>query len=165
MDAICDTSPLIFLVKIGRINVLQKLYTSISIPPAVQSELYTNLSSDEILIRELIKQGSITVVTASPQSLEMVPEELGSGEEEALALMHDMHRAILITDDSQARTYCRAHSFQVTGTIGVLVEAYYRKIIPPSEDDIDHLIEAGMWLSEPFYHRIINEIEKMRNEI
>lgn len=43
------------------------------------------------------------------------------------------------------------------GTVGILIEAGERGIIPSVRRELDHLIEAGMWIDEAFYHRILQE--------
>jgi predicted nucleic acid-binding protein len=45
----------------------------------------------------------------------------------------------------------------VTGTIGVLIEAREKGLLVSIRRELDRLVEAGMWLDELFYHRILRE--------
>jgi len=45
----------------------------------------------------------------------------------------------------------------VTGTLGIIIEARERGMIPSVRCELDRLIEAGMWIDEAFYHRILQE--------
>jgi hypothetical protein len=83
-----------------------------------------------------------------------VPADLGDGEREAIALAIETEVDMIVLDDQQRRTVARVRNLAVTGTIGVLIEARGRDMIPSVRRELDLLIEAGMWIDEAFYHRI-----------
>jgi uncharacterized protein len=60
-------------------------------------------------------------------------------------------------DDQRGRRIAREKGLSVTGTVGVLIEARGRDMISSVQRELDHLIEAGMWIDEVFYHRILQE--------
>ena len=63
----------------------------------------------------------------------------------------------VILDDQQGPHVAREQGLSVTGTVGILIEARERGIIPSVRHELDHLIEAGMWIDEAVYHRILQE--------
>lgn len=65
---------------------------------------------------------------------------------------------LVILDDQQGRSVARERGLLVTGTVGVLIEARERGLIPSVRHELDRLIEAGMWIDEAFYHRILQEL-------
>lgn len=87
----------------------------------------------------------------------MLPPDLGIGEREAIALALETEADFIILDDQQARRVARARGLQVTGTVGVLIESREKEVILSLRQELDRLIEAGMWISEIFYHRILQE--------
>jgi predicted nucleic acid-binding protein len=64
---------------------------------------------------------------------------------------------LVILDDRQGRLVSRDRGLSVTGTVGVLIEAKERGFIPSLRPEMDRLIEAGMWINEVFYHRVLKE--------
>lgn len=83
--------------------------------------------------------------------------DLGSGEREAIALAIETRADLVVLDDQKGRRVARERGLSVTGTIGVLVEAREGGVIPSIRHELDRLIEAGIWLDEAFYHRILKE--------
>jgi len=69
----------------------------------------------------------------------------------------------IVLDDLKARLAARDKDLSVTGTVGVLIEAKERGFIPSLRPEIDRLIEARMWVSEVFYHRILKEYGEYRD--
>ncbi len=63
----------------------------------------------------------------------------------------------MILDDQEGRRVACERGLSITGTVGVLVEARERGLIPSLRQELDRLIEAGMWIREAFYHRILQE--------
>jgi predicted nucleic acid-binding protein len=72
----------------------------------------------------------------------------------------ETHADLVVIDDLEGRQFARNLGLPLTGTIGILVEARERKLISSIRLELDHLIEAGMWLDEVFYHRILNEFSE-----
>jgi hypothetical protein len=67
---------------------------------------------------------------------------------------------LLILDDHRGRQVARGWNISTAGTIGVLVEDRDRGLIPSIRNELDHLIEAGMWVGEMFYHRLLREFNE-----
>jgi len=159
---VCDTSPLIFLSKIERIFIVFQLYPKVVIPPAVSSEIFESRRKPENILRHLVEDDKILRRAPAKEMLQRVPHEFGRGEREAIALALELSQSLLITDDAQARKFARNHGLPLTGTIGILLEAYQRQIVPPTVHDIDRLVEAGLWMHENFYNRIIQVVEDIK---
>jgi hypothetical protein len=64
---------------------------------------------------------------------------------------------LLILDDQQGRVVALEKGLIITGTIGVLIESRDKQLISSLRKELDRLIEAGMWMNEFFYHRILAE--------
>ena len=157
MRVVLNTSPQILLAKIGRLDLLIKLYNDILIPASVLDELLVKPSGDIQKIQVLIRAGDFQVQKATSENISRVRADLGAGEREAIALAIEKNADLVILDDQEGREIARSRGLSVTGTIGVLVEARKRNLIPSIRPELDRLIEAGMWLNEIFYDRILQE--------
>ncbi len=116
---ISDTSCLIILAKIGELDLLRQVSGSVRTTPDIAAE-YGEILPDWVEIasvQDAYKQ----------QLLEM---QLDKGESSAIALALEMQGSTLILDDYKARKVAQRLGLALTGTIGVLVKAKLRGIIP-----------------------------------
>jgi hypothetical protein len=157
LKVVLNTSPQILLAKIGRLDLLTQLYSDILIPASVLDELIAKPGGEIKKIQALIRAGDFQVQKAANENIDRIPADLGVGEREAIALAIEKNADLVILDDREGRKIARSRGLSVTGTIGVLVEARERSLIPSIRPELDRLIEAGMWLNEAFYHRILQE--------
>lgn len=157
MTVVVNTSPLILLAKIGQLDLLVRLYSQVVVPNAVWSELQAKPSHETQQIENYIQVGVFHRQQASPQHLSKVSPHLGRGEQEAIALAMQLQAGLVILDDQEGRRIARQESLSITETIGVLIEAREKGLLPSIRRELDRLIEAGMWLDELFYHRILQE--------
>lgn len=116
---IADTSCLIVLTKIGELDLLRQVYGSISTTPDVASEYGEALPTwvEVASVQDSYKQ----------LLLEM---QLDKGEASAIALALEMPGSTLILDDYKARKVAHRLGLALTGTIGIVVKAKLKGIIP-----------------------------------
>ncbi len=116
---IADTSCLIVLTKIGELDLLRQVYGSISTTPDVAAEYGEALPTwvEVASVQDSYKQ----------LLLEM---QLDKGEASAIALALEMPGSTLILDDYKARKVARRLGLALTGTVGILVKAKLKGIIP-----------------------------------
>ena len=130
------------------------------IPKAVADEIGTKPGEENDQVQALLKKGTLQLKQVSEKILAELPIDLGRGEREAIALVIDSGADLVILDDRQGRLVSRDRGLSVTGTVGVLIEAKERGFIPSLRPEMDRLIEAGMWVNEVFYHRILKEYDE-----
>ena len=130
------------------------------IPKAVADEIGTKPGEENDQVQALLKKGTLQLKQVSEKILAELPIDLGRGEREAIALFIDSGADLVILDDRQGRLVSRDRGLSVTGTVGVLIEAKEKGFIPSLRPEMDRLIEAGMWISEVFYHRILKEYDE-----
>jgi uncharacterized protein len=92
--------------------------------------------------------------------LESVPADLGAGDREAIAVAIETEAALVLLDDRAGRRFARERDLSITGTIGILIEARAGDMLSSVRGELDRLIEAGMWIYEAFYHRILQEFDE-----
>lgn len=109
---ISDTSCLIILSKIGELDLLRRLYKTVTITRDILLE-YGEIVPDWIEVQQ-VKD------SYSQQLLEM---QINKGEASAIALALSSGKHILILDDWKARKVAERLGLTVTGTLGVIIKA------------------------------------------
>ena len=104
------------------------------IPSSVLSEVEASPGKEVGQIRARLRSRKFQLHEATKRALEGVPADLGPGEREAIALALETKADIVILDDQQGRRIAREKGLSVTGTIGVLIEAQERGVIPYSDE-------------------------------
>lgn len=154
---VCDTSPLLILAKAGRLRLLTTLYETVEIPTAVLDEVNVRERPDAEAIRQWRHKQDIPVREPLEATLHSLPEELGEGERAALALAIERDADLVVLDDQEGRRVAKRRGLSVTGTIGILVEARSTGHIDSLRRELDRVVEAGLWISESFYERLLQE--------
>jgi len=140
---IADSSCLIGLSKIGKLEVLQQLFGKILIPEAVYHE---------VVIQGSGRVGAEDVKNANWIEKRKVQNELavkafriniGHGESEAIALATESKADFIILDDLKARQTSEELGLPVIGTIAVLQKSVEKGIIENLESAINDLRDAG----------------------
>ena len=122
MLVVSDATPLHYLVLIGEIDLLQRLYGRVIIPQAVVDEL--SVPKAPVQVRDWIASLPEWVTTGRARPLASLPFEfLGPGERQAIALAQDCDGGILLTDDLRARSAAESVNIQVVPTIRILATA------------------------------------------
>ncbi len=134
---VSNTSGLIALEAIGRLDLLERLYQKLLIPPAVESEWGTPCPS-WMIVSPIRNQ---TLV----QALRL---QLGAGESEAIALSTDCGAARLILDDQRARRIAAQLQVPITGTLDIVIHAKQRGFLSLVRPVFDDLRASGFWLSD-----------------
>lgn len=122
---VSNTTPLIALAEIGKLDVLHKLYGEILIPEAVRREIIQEPARSETQRAGWILTRSIRY----PENKEFYRARLHSGEVEAILLAHEEQADLLIIDDNAAKKAAKSTGLKVTGTLGVLLRAKQEGII------------------------------------
>ena len=139
-EVVADTSPLIHLHRIDRLDLLPSLYGRVLVPPAVRDEIEIGVCSGfpAPSIRSLEWIG---IEAPGIESLAGVQARLGRGEREVLALALGRKDILALLDDRTARRFAESHGIQVTGTLGILLRAKrqgYVAAIGPLIDDLEN---------------------------
>lgn len=130
---VADTSPLFYLAKLGRFELLRELYGRVDIPPCVWREtLAGGQDAPELTAIFLHAKTEGWLVVSQPVVPATEPEVLAldSGEREAIALARKLGATLLIMDEKRGRAVATFLGLIVAGTLGVLLDAKRAGIIP-----------------------------------
>jgi hypothetical protein len=154
---VADTGPLIALARIGRLDLLRRLYDRITVPPAVESELA--IGSDRPgarVLEEALTAGWIRVDAipdgGAVQDLFML---LGQGEAEAIALAEQRQARLLLIDDARGRRTARSRGVPVAGVAGVLLAAKGRQEVEAVAPILRTLSDAGYRLAPLLVQKVL----------
>ena len=161
MIVVSDTSPIIGLAAVGRLDLLRALYGTILLPTAVLEEL-TAVEPPAPAIRELQDPDRFRVVGVREPTLTVALElELDRGEAEAIALAVERKAHLLLLDERKARAVARRLGCPVIGVLGVLVQAKRRQLLPAVRPVLDELLtRAGFRISESLRSRVLQETDE-----
>jgi len=120
MIVVADTSPLNYLILIGHVGVLPRLYARVLIPPAVVSELRN--PSAPGAVREWMASQPAWIEVVSPLKTGVFAS-LDLGECQAIALAVESGAGALLIDDLAGRREAMRRGLAVAGTLSVLDDA------------------------------------------
>lgn len=153
LSVVSNTTPIISLLKLGRLELLRRLYGEIIIPKEVYREIekgkdkgyYSDLSILEwIHIKEIQDRHTLKYFI-----------DLDAGEAETIVLAKEIEADLVIIDETLGRRFAKHADLKVTGTIGILIKAkeggYITKISPL----LDELQAKGIWISDLLKRKIL----------
>ena len=145
MIVVSDTSPISNLLKIGRIDLLRHLYQTVVIPAAVSREIEF-LEENRRLIAEI--EWIRVVELKNRELLTLLDGDLDSVEAEAIALSMELKADVLLIDEVDGRREAKNHGLEITGLVGVLLEAKKAGLIGKIRPEIENLAtKANFWMS------------------
>jgi len=152
---IADTSPINYLVQMGEIEILPKLYGSILIPPSVRNELQHPRAPEAV--RRWINQPpewlQVRASSLTPDS-ELLEADIEVGERDAILLAQELAADELIMDDLRGRREAERRRMSVTGTIGVLRAAAELELLD-FRDAVGRLLRMKFRIEKRFLDRLI----------
>jgi predicted nucleic acid-binding protein len=150
MIVVSDTSPILSLALIGRLDLLREIYGSIVIPEAVRQELMVTERSGA----QEVSQAAwiITRPIDLDVVLKLLQREVDRGEAEAIGLAVQLNADVLLIDERQARRLAQYLELNIVGLLDVLQEAKQRQLITSVKPVLDDLIaRARFRLSHKLY--------------
>lgn len=160
MIVVSDTTPLLTLFKIGRIDVLNKLYNSVHIPFAVFEELTRNTeySEEAEYFRNCPFLEVHSELSTERVSLLQRATGLDLGESEAIILADEKQPSLLLIDESKGRVVAESMKLTITGSIGILFAAYQKKFLTADEIDQSVTMLRGMnrFIGEKLFNLLLS---------
>lgn len=143
---ISDTSCFIILTNIGELEILRKVYGQIATTPEIAAEFGETLPEwvEILCVRDKYRQ----------QILEM---QIDKGESSAIALALETPNSLLILDDYKARKIAERLGITFTGTIGVIIKAKLKGIIPSIKPMLEKIKQTDFRLSDDLELQALRE--------
>ncbi len=152
--AVSNTSPLLYLHRIGKLDWLRLLFDEIWTPGAVQRELGEGgrRGYDVPHLENYVWLKVAEPLAVSTSSFATI---LGAGERAAIELALEHVDSIVLLDDGLARRVAQEKGITTWGTLRILLEAKDRGLTNKIAPLVALLADAGMWMSQDIRTRIL----------
>jgi predicted nucleic acid-binding protein len=147
---ISDTSCLIALDRIGRIDILQKIFTTVYTTQIVADEFEKSLP-EWILVKDVFDLNLV-------EQLKLI---LDAGEASAISLALETDNSILIIDEKKGRRIAQDLNVTIIGTLKVLIIAKNKGAIVSVKQVIRELQEQSF----RFDKKLVNEVLRLSGEL
>ena len=154
MIVVSDTSALTNLLAIRREWLLERLFGTVVIPPAVHEELRAahSLLPAFLEIRNVRDSSKVAV---------LLDERLDPGEAEAIVMAEEIGADYLLIDESAGRAVAVRRGLDIMGLLGVLGRAKRNGLIAAVRPEIEALeATAGFWISEKLREQILSDMNE-----
>lgn len=161
MVVISDTSPLITLLKINRLDLLKKIFKEVEVPEAVYKELITKKYNKEA--KQIKEANFIKIKKVDKKKTDSIIKEysLDKGESEAIVLALNYKECLLIVDEIKARNIAIKIGLKIMGSIGILMYSFEKGFI--NKEEIISYIEIckvnNRYISENLYNKLLEKCE------
>lgn len=165
---VSNSTVLIYLGKLNKLELLKKLFKRIVIPNAVFEEVVVagkrENHIDAIMVEEAIKKGWISVKESEelPQLKEF---GIDKGELQAISLAYKLG-AVILLDQTHARIAAKAVGLKPRGTIFVLLKALKKNRISFEDfiDSLEQLIQVGFRMDQEVYLEAIKKAKAIKEK-
>ena len=121
MRIVVNSSPLIFLARLGFLEKTINLFKKVYISQSVVDEISVKQDEASKIIKECIKLPNVEVRSATLKVLaSKLNERFGKGESETIALAIELQTEQTILDDFSARKEAIRLGLKVKGTLGII---------------------------------------------
>lgn len=164
MIVISDTSVITNLAAINHLKLLPQLYNQVTIPESVYREL---VDIDPPVPGTLEVQGAAWLEVRSLVNLGVVEQlknevRLDPGEAEAITLAIELNADLLLIDERPGRVAADRLGINITGLLGILVEAKQKNLILAVKPLLDALIATSEFrVSSALYNQILNLVHEI----
>lgn len=157
---VADAGPLIALARIGRHDLLTRLYGSVVVPTAVREELQLDSGRPGTKALRVALTAGWLEVMAAPTDAFGFKRLLDPGEAEAILLAEKIACRFLLIDERRGRVIARRRGIPVVGTGGFLTTAKRRGAFESVTAELERLIQNGYRLAPV----LVEEIQRLAGE-
>lgn len=157
---VSNSTPLIALAWLGRLDLLPTLFETIHIPQAVYDEIHHNPQA--IGATELSAVDWLVIVPVRDiLAVQLLLDQLDLGESEAIVLAHELEADLLLMDERRGRRRALQSGLTVVGTLGILVQAHQQGLIGPLRPALEKLRQLPFHASETLYNEVLRRVGEL----
>jgi len=149
---ISNTTPIISLASINRLDLLEKMFSKIVIPEAVYNEIkakqhygYSEIDNAFIEVQKI----------TGYLYKDFLLKELDAGEAETIILAKEMNADFVIIDESLGYKIANNVGLTAIRTLSILLKAKEKGYIFQLKPLLDQMINNGRWYSNNVYQAIL----------
>jgi len=157
---VIDTSPVISLIVIKKVDLLPKIFSEVIIANAVWNELLKYrqllLNHDKVAFKKL---ADFKVKSTNENYLRAF---MDYGEAESVASFKEQNARYLIIDDKKARKIAESINVDCVGTLGVLLMAKEKGLVYQLRPLFKQFLEADRYFSNELLNALLLEAGENR---
>lgn len=154
---VSNTTPLIALAWIRRLDLLPTLFTAVHIPEAVRDEIKRKPQAAGVA--ELESSNWLTVKPVTNLiAVELLLDQLDEGESQAIVLAHELRADLLLMDERRGRRRASQSGITVVGTLGILIDARQQGLTGPLRPMLDLLRKLPFHMSDALYAEVLRRV-------
>jgi len=140
---VVNTSPLVFLGSLERLELLRREGREVCIPRAVAEEVAEKPDAAAHAVQAACGTWMQVRNVADHTAVDLVQATLHRGEAEAIVLAKELQAERLVMDDQDARRFADRSGLKTVGTLGILLLAKQRGEIASLRQEIERLLNLG----------------------
>jgi predicted nucleic acid-binding protein len=158
VKTVSNTTPIISLSSIGKIEILKDIFQEIIIPQAVYEEIKAKqgYGYNEVDL-SFIKVQAIQ----NTEQEKFLLEQLDAGEAQAIVLSKEINADNTIIDENIGYTIAKESGLNVIRTLSILLKAKETNIISEVKPLLDELISKGRWYSNHVYYSFLKKANEL----
>lgn len=152
MKVVSNTTPIIWLASINRLDILEKLFGEVIIAEAVYSEIkakqgygYEQVDSHFINVQRI--QGQLYK--------NFLLTQLDLGEAETIILAKELTADFVIIDENLGYRFANNVGLTAIRTLSLLLKAKEKGFITEAKPLLDDMIDKGRWYSNTVYRSFL----------
>lgn len=145
-----DSSALISLSVVDKLELLEKLYKNLFVPQAVYDEVTQVGKPQSDKLKDFL-QSRVKVV-----DLNLTKLGLGIGELEAITLYKELDADVLLIDDNRAKKYAVLNDVKVIGSLGILIKAKENGYIEKIKPLLEKIMQSEVYISDKLVSRVLD---------
>lgn len=154
---VSNSTPLIALAWLKRLDLLPMLFDTVYIPQAVDNEIQHNpnaVGASELKSASWLKITSVKDALA----VSLLLDQLDAGESEAIVLARELQAGLLLMDERRGRRRAIQAGLNVVGTLGILIQVRRQNLVGPLRPILDQLGQLPFHISEQLYQDVLQAV-------
>ena len=147
-----DSSALVALSIMNRLELLEIVFGEIYIPQAVYNEVTISSKPQSRKLKAFLKDKIVSV------DIKITQMGLGRGELEAIALYKDKNADFLLIDDRRAKSFAKLNEVNVIGSLGVMILAKELGKVKSIREDLEKLLDSDIFISRSLIERVLSSV-------
>lgn len=155
---IINASPLIFLSRSQHLSLLKTFADEVWVPEPVATEIQQR-GPEDISAQAIESTDWLVMKPVSVIPISIAEWRLGTGESGVLALATEYGLDAII-DDLSGRKCAASLGVFVRGTLGIVLAAKQRGVIPLARPVIEDMVTAGLYLSRKVLDKALQRVDE-----
>ena len=150
MILIADSSALVALSIVNKLDILEKLFGEVYVPRAVYDEVRKENKAESHKLASYCKDRVLDIQSNANFNI-----TLGRGESEAIVLYTEQNADFLLCDDKKAKKFAQSFGLKVIGSLGILLKAKEAELISEIAPLVEILRESRIFIDDKTYALVL----------